>query len=349
MESEAEGSKPGAIPNAYRNALFWHWAREMPKAIPPGFVSTLYAMASAADPFGRVKFKGGKAIRISDIAKGARVDEKAARRFINAAIASGVLAVEGEQRRGVAALYILVVSPFPDWGAALSVIESTRRAKKSDRPPPWEAEKFGTPDPELWAGPEPEKFGTPDPELWQDWPDEVRDAGPRLSSGRRTPNGSGRRTPNIPCSIHVDSTVMADVGGQPQEGDGLPREEIFDNQEEQGWGSAAVRCRVCHKPMATRHGRTVHAHCVESPPDLPPVVTGTEDLDAACLPPQPQVGAREPGGQDRIRLVSPAEERDAAPYPRNGTVEAQAKFNSDHINGIRQIMQRAREAGRTGS
>lgn len=264
--SDEDAPKPGAIPNAYRNSLFWTWSRQMPRGIPPGFTTVLYAMASAADPFGRVKFRGGKAIRISDIAKGARVDEKTARRFIKGAIAAGVLAVEGEQRRGVAAMYILVASPFPDWEAALSVIESTRRPRKADRPPPWGDQKFGTPEPELDGPVDPSEFGTPDPELWAGWPEEVRDAGPRMSSGRQNPNGSGRRTPNIPWSIQGSTTAMAVVGEQPHEEGWPPEEEIFDNQEEQGWGDTAVRCRVCHKPMAMRHGRTSHAHCSQNPP-----------------------------------------------------------------------------------
>lgn len=227
---------------------------------------TLYAMASAADPFGRVRFRGGKAIRITDIAAGARVDEKSARRFIRAGIAAGVLEVEGEQRRGVAAMYVLLVSPFPDWGAAVSVIESTRRPKKADRPPPWEGSKFGTPDPEPPVEEEVAEFGTPDPELWAGWPEEVRDAGPRMSSGRQTPNGSGRRTPNIPWLSQGVTTVMADLEGQPQVGVVQPRKEIPENQEEQGWGAVPVRCQVCHKPMAKRHGRTAHKLCMQNPP-----------------------------------------------------------------------------------
>lgn len=274
MEPDADGRTPGGVPNAYRNAVFWRWAPSMPKALPVGFVAVLYAMGSASNPAGQVRFRGGKAIRISDIARGAGVDEKSARRFIEAGIAAGVLAVEGERKRGRATLYVLVLSPFPDWGAAESVIKATRRVRKEDRPPPWSVEpddpglpsddgdlKFGTPYPEHSEWADDPEFGTRDPELSEDEPEEVRDAVPRMSSGRRTPNGSGRSVPNIPCMSKGGTNEMAEVVPQPQVGVGSGGAKIIANQEQDGWGSAAVRCGVCHKPMVQRHGRTAHAAC----------------------------------------------------------------------------------------
>lgn len=274
MDGDTDGRTPGGVPNAYRNALFWNWAPAMPKAVPVGFVAVLYAMASAAAPSGHVRFRGGKAIRISDIANGAGVDEKSARRFLEAAVAAGVLAIEGERRRGRATLYVLVLSPFPDWGAAESVIRSTRRQRKADRPPPWAPkksddpmpggggeEKFGTRDPEPEGWGDDPKFGTPDPELWDGWEEEVRDAVPRMGSVRVTPNGSGYGVPNIPCISKEGDHEMAGVVPQPQVVVGSGAEQISVDQGQQGWGSAAVRCRVCHKPMVQRHGRTAHSAC----------------------------------------------------------------------------------------
>jgi hypothetical protein len=97
---QAEQRASGSVPNAFRNALFWRWAPAMPTGLPSSFVTVLYALAAAADPAGKVKFRDGKAIRIKDIAAAAKVDEKDCRRYINAAIAAGVVGVEGEQRPG---------------------------------------------------------------------------------------------------------------------------------------------------------------------------------------------------------------------------------------------------------
>ena len=72
----------GSVPNAYRNALFWRWAPQMPRGLSSSFVTVLYALASAADPAGRVRFRDGKAIRIKDIAAAAKADEKDVRRYL---------------------------------------------------------------------------------------------------------------------------------------------------------------------------------------------------------------------------------------------------------------------------
>jgi hypothetical protein len=132
---QATDRTAGSVPNAYRNALFWRWAPAMPKGLPSAFVTLLYALSAAADPMGKLKFRDGTVIRIKDIAAAAKTDEKDCRRYIAAAIAAGVLTVEGERRRGMKALYVLLVDPAPSWEAAVASLEGSRR--KSRKAPPW--------------------------------------------------------------------------------------------------------------------------------------------------------------------------------------------------------------------
>jgi hypothetical protein len=102
-----------------------------------GFLTLLYALRAVANANGELRFHGDrKAIRIQDIAKAAGASEKDARRYLNAAVAAGVVGVRGEQRRGRSSLYVLLMCPNPLWGAAEDSLKSSRRAP-GKTPPPW--------------------------------------------------------------------------------------------------------------------------------------------------------------------------------------------------------------------
>jgi hypothetical protein len=271
---QAEQRASGSVPNAFRNALFWRWAPAMPTGLPSSFVTVLYALAAAADPAGKVKFRDGKAIRIKDIAAAAKVDEKDCRRYINAAIAAGVVGVEGEQRRGRASLYVLVVNPEPAWQAAVSSLDSTRR--KARKAPPWLSDddnKNGGVGPELSE----EENGGHAPELQDPEPEEERGTRPRMGSGDTPPFGSGDTPPNNPGSSQEVSHDGAEVVRQPQVDDGWDLQEPPSEDEPDPADDDAEprlqaehvdfrRCAVCHLPMAPRPGRTRHAHCPAAQP-----------------------------------------------------------------------------------
>jgi hypothetical protein len=252
----------GSVPHAYRNALFWRWVPAMPKALPGSFVTLLYALAAASDPAGRVRFRDGKAIRIKDIAAACKADEKDVRRYVQAAIVAGVVGVQGEQRRGRASLYVLILSPSPDWDAAVSSLGSTRR--KARKAPPW-LEKNGGVSPEL---PESENGGHA-PELPALDHEKERGTHPRLSSGDTPPFGSGDTPPNIPGVAKELPQETAEVVGQPQV-DGAPELHKIEFPQGQPRADPAppglVRCARCHSPLVPdprRPDRTTHAHCAE--------------------------------------------------------------------------------------
>jgi hypothetical protein len=180
----------GSVPHAYRNALFWRWVPAMPRPLRGAFATVLYAMAAAANPAGQLRFTGGRDIRLSAIAAGAGCDQKDARRYLAAAEAAGVVGVEGERRPGRVTRYALILSPSPDWGAAVAFLEGTRRQRK--RPDaPWH---LGGPSPQL-AG---DNLGGPTPQVEQDQPIEPRGTVPLWTSGDRPPITSGDRPPNEP-------------------------------------------------------------------------------------------------------------------------------------------------------
>ncbi|MFE0376222.1 hypothetical protein ACFW1M_11665, partial [Streptomyces inhibens] len=190
-DEQAGQSAGGSVPHAFRNALFWRWAPAMPKGIPASFVTVLYALGAAADTAGRLRFRDGKAIRIKDIAAAVKADEKDVRRYLTAAIAAGVVSIQGEARRGRATLYVLILSPWPDWTAAVASLETTKR--KPRKAPPWvedEAKNGG-------VSPEPENGGHA-PELSAPDPEEERGTRPPLSSGDTPPFGGGGGAPPPP-------------------------------------------------------------------------------------------------------------------------------------------------------
>lgn len=252
MSDEQAGPYSGSVPHAYRNAIFWRWAPEMPRGLPSSFVTLLYALGSAADAAGKLKFRDGKPIRIKDIAAAMKVDEKDARRYLNAAIAAGVVVVEGERARGRAALYVLAIVPRPDWGAALASLSGSRR--KRDHAAPWMDEKNGGHTPELSDA----KNGGHTPELLGQDDQEERGTHPRTSSGDTPPFGTGDTPPNNPGNSQEVPQEIVDVGEQPQEGrQRASPQDQFSAQDSTGF----TRCRDCGSPLITLPGQTPRALC----------------------------------------------------------------------------------------
>lgn len=262
MSTDEQASRAsGSVPNAYGNKLAWHWAREMPTALRRGFLTLLYALRAMANANGELRFPDGP-IRIQDIAKAAGADEKDARRYLNAAVAAGVVAIKGEQKRGKATLYTLILTPVPDWGAAEDVLKTTRR-KPGKVPAPWQKLTESSGDRAL------NQFGGPRPELHDDPAEEVRGTAPRMSSGDRAPNGSGDRAPNNPGSTHDSSHDGAGVVFKPQVVGAPGPQKIHSAQEQDHPATPPVgflRCTRCHErliPDPRRPDRTTHSHCTE--------------------------------------------------------------------------------------
>lgn len=266
MSTDQQETRPaGSVPHAFRMAVAWRWTKEMPRPLRGGFLTLLYALAALADSNGRLRFaRDGKSIRISDIAQAAGCDVKDCRRYLIAAEIAGVVIVQGERKRGRTALYIILVTPIPDWDAAAATLDSSRR--KSRTAPPWldiEAEKKGGVSPELSA---PEKGGHT-PEL-SALPDQgVRGTHPPTSSGDTPPNGSGDTPPNNPGSTQVLPHEMVEVVTQPQVDAPSALDKIDPAAEEDTTALPAgfVRCAKCHERMVPRQGAAthVHAHCAE--------------------------------------------------------------------------------------
>lgn len=213
----------GGVPHAYRNAIFWRWTRTMPRPLKGPFLTLLYALGAAAGTHGLLQFRDGTVIRIQDIAAGVGSDEKDTRRYLNAAIAAGVVAVEGERRRGKRAVYRLVVCVHPDWTAALSSLARSKpKPKKVPAPPaPWQdEEEFGGPTPELEDG----SSGDHPPNL----PGPSSGDQPPNEFGGPTPEWFGGPTPEQPRVTQVLPQESAAVGGHltlgvaPEGGDDPP-------------------------------------------------------------------------------------------------------------------------------
>jgi len=136
---DGDDPRGSAVPVSWRNALSWRWAPEMPRPLKGGFLTVLYAAGAMADASGRLRFKDGRTITRKQLAGAAGSDLREASRYAHAAVAAGVLGIEGEQKNGAAPLYLLLLNPCPDWSAAVASLESTRR-KRPKKPPPWRAE-----------------------------------------------------------------------------------------------------------------------------------------------------------------------------------------------------------------
>ncbi|MER5213669.1 hypothetical protein ABT063_24635 [Streptomyces sp. NPDC002838] len=259
MSNEEQDTRAsGSVPHAYGNALAWKWSRDMPTALRRGFLTLLYALRSMANANGELRFHSDRqGIRIQDIAKAAGASEKDARRYLDAAIRAGVVAVKGERRRGKPTLYVIVPSPWPDWKAAEDYLKSTAR-KPGKRPAPWVEDAGSSGDRD------PNQNGSPRPELTDGTDDEVRVTATRMGSGDRDPNGSGDRDPNNPGTTHESSHGGAEVVSQPQPlGPHAPQDHAphdrqhADGDTTPGW----IRCERCQGHLIPRYGRTTHPNC----------------------------------------------------------------------------------------
>ncbi|MFG2993982.1 hypothetical protein ACGFZK_32605 [Streptomyces sp. NPDC048257] len=199
----------GGVPHSFRNILYWRWSRELPRPLKQGFVKLLYALGTAANTRGELRFaRDGKPMRISDIASGAVMDEKDCLRHIDAAIAAGVVAVVGTRRRGTQTVYQVMVLPHPDWTAAVASLEASQPTKKRARKPaPWQeepAEEFGGPPPELES---PSSGGGP-----RNFPEQSSGGGPPNEFRGRSPERFRGRSPEQPRVTQVLPQDSADVG-----------------------------------------------------------------------------------------------------------------------------------------
>ncbi|MFD9306107.1 hypothetical protein ACFWCB_26220 [Streptomyces sp. NPDC060048] len=220
----------GGVPHAYRNVIFWRWTRTMPRPLKGPFLTLLYALGAAASTHGLLQFRDGTVIRIQDIAAGVGSDEKDTRRYLNAAIAAGVVAVEGERGRGKRAVYRIVVCLTPDWTAALaSLADSKPKPKKSPAPAPWQdAEKFGGPTPVVTGRSSGDR---PPNSAGQSSGDH-----PPTEFGGPSPEWFGGPTPEQPRGTQVLPQEMADVGGDVSLG--VAPEELCEPPDDVEFGSS---------------------------------------------------------------------------------------------------------------
>ncbi|MDX2552585.1 hypothetical protein ACKI1J_42830 [Streptomyces scabiei] len=135
-ESELEPHAGGSVAHHWGNALARRWAPELPRPLTQGFLTCLYALRQLASADGQLKYaRDGKGITLAEIAAACRSSQKDVRAFLTAAIAAGVVTTVGARRRGVAAVYCLLVSPRPNWAAAAAVVDNHRRGKTTTREP----------------------------------------------------------------------------------------------------------------------------------------------------------------------------------------------------------------------
>ncbi|WTW95458.1 hypothetical protein OG216_19645 [Streptomycetaceae bacterium NBC_01309] len=256
-EQEEAGRRSGCPPHEFGNALAWRWSREMPTILKQGFLTTLYAMRAMASASGQLRFSGdGKPIRIQDIAKAAGCREKDVRRFLDAAILAGVVATVGERRRGKSTLYMLLLSPWPDWQAAAEHVKATARPRKA------EGERSGHCGPnsdEASSG-----HGGPNSEdevratVARTEDDTVRATAARMGSGHSGPNGSGHSGPNNPGStqeLHQDQVgfISQPQKRAPRRDDGNPsRQQEMTPTEAASSEDTARRCR-CGTVLVRAH------------------------------------------------------------------------------------------------
>lgn len=135
-ESELEPHAGGSVAHHWGNALARRWAPELPRPLTQGFLTCLYSLRQLASADGQLKYaRDGKGITLAEIASACRSSQKDVRAFLTAAIAAGVVTTVGARRRGVAAVYCLLVSPRPNWAAAAAVVDNHRRGKTTARQP----------------------------------------------------------------------------------------------------------------------------------------------------------------------------------------------------------------------
>lgn len=214
MPDQQPDHASGSVPHAYRNALYWRWAKDLPRPLRGGFVTTLYALATAANTHGVLRMRDGRPIRVQSVAAAACSDLKDVRRWLTAAEAAGVVTTEQAPRRGTPTVYVLVISPRPDWSAAVASLESTRRVRPKKDPAPWpepEATELGGPAPQV----PPQSSGDRPPNSGEgDWGDR-----PPNELGGPAPFEMGGPAPQRPRGTHELPQEEADAGGQPPLGD----------------------------------------------------------------------------------------------------------------------------------
>lgn len=124
--------------NEFRNRLFWRWADEMPRPLREGFLKTMHALGAGANAAGRMVFRDGTPITMKQIARAACVDQKDARRYIDAGQAAGLVTMTGERKRGSTPVYAAVVVDSPNWAAAVEWLRATKAEPKRRTPRVWE-------------------------------------------------------------------------------------------------------------------------------------------------------------------------------------------------------------------
>lgn len=210
----------------------------MPRPLHGGFLTLLYALGTAANTEGRLRFRDGKAIRIQDIARAVGSSEKDTRRYINAAIAARVVGYEKPPKRGRATVYRLIVEAYPMWDLAAESLLLSRPNRKDAAPPPWreDQEQASTGAPESSGVGDPnrddEEFGSPTPEVTDGTGQRSSGHRDTLEFGSPTPQQFGSPTPEQPRVPQGFPTVGADVVGQPQVDDGWELQEPPPEDEE---------------------------------------------------------------------------------------------------------------------
>ncbi|WP_328739912.1 hypothetical protein OHA91_22925 [Streptomyces erythrochromogenes] len=205
-----------SVPHDFRNALYWRWAKEIPRPLRGGFLTLLYAMASAANTAGVLRMRDGTVIRVQSIARGCASDIKEVRRWLAAAEAAGVVGVQGERVRGIPTVYTILIAPRPDWAAAVASLTASRRVRPKKAAAPWSEEEQNL------GGPAPQ---AEDPS-WGDRPPNFADESlgdrPPNPKGGPAPLGLGGPAPQGPRGSHVLPQETAAVGGHPSLGGAPP-------------------------------------------------------------------------------------------------------------------------------
>jgi hypothetical protein len=204
-----------------------------------------------------LRFNKGKLITIRAIATGARVDIKDARRYVNAAIAAGVADRVGDSPNGAAVLYTLLVSPFPDWAAAVAVLDASKR--KRGHAAPWNQGGPGHHG-HRWrpGGVSP----TVDDPSGESGPKAPGGTHPLPPWGDTPPRGWGDTPPTIPGVSMFSSMNGAEVCRQAEVPGGAGSATKIDSTGEERWGCGVRRCPRCGSRMADRSDRVMCVSCL---------------------------------------------------------------------------------------
>ncbi|WKV74249.1 hypothetical protein AW27_026480 [Streptomyces sp. PCS3-D2] len=198
----------GGVPHAYRNALYWRWTRGLPRPLRGGFLTVLYALATAANTSGVLRMRDGKAIRVQSVAAASCSDIKEVRVWLQAAVAAGVVTTEEPPGPGRPTVYVLVISPRPDWAAAVAVIEERKRRRPKKESAPWAEEAA----PEM-GGPAPHSEGPNRGDRPPNSPEGKWGDRPPLEMGGPAPLEMGGPAPQRPRVTQVLPQESAAVGG----------------------------------------------------------------------------------------------------------------------------------------